>query len=1710
MARHSFLFYTDKNEASQYSYTPPGHLKVVRMLQGKAPWKKYSLSSEQKQKTLILADWTASQWTGIKNVAVIDLLETLLDEGFTMYLWQEGRLELLSVEQTGVGDLSVRKQITPEFNQIIFDTAFEQHRLSQNQIQILDDYWLNVLLNQEGSVTSRTLSIQALLDREDEMDKILSIVEQSTPPLEGIEVNELSLRANNLLIKLQQRFSTVVLDPNYDTLILEDNFKLDPPIQYPSNSLPVRYNIITLKITHTVDNATPLYVQQNELSLLLKKSPNLTKLEVKGLCLNEVLQEEANLPLLEELNILDSNYCASTLALLLAQTTHLKKLEISDSTDLAQMLETLPQLSKLEALIIHGNQSKLDLLAIFGKKNHLKLLHLKNFNIICHDITALQVDNLEELVLHASDFNGVSPLHLLEKKHGLRNLVLQKVTSNVQIAPVGIHLERLEELTLSMNNECIDNALSNMLSRSPQLKSLTLEGFDDLSQLIKTEINLPCFETLHLKDTALDWACMGFLLSQTKGLKKLILKECKGLEEDGGEALPLDALEELNMSSTPFTQNSFLNLLKTNDCLKILGIDSCGSMESLESTDLAFYTLEEFLLGSPTFDIDYIVSLLVNNHQLKVIELSNVVFPDDFDEKKLNHPHLKTLGLDEMDLFESELTHLLAESKHLNTLRLSSIHIAEEDSSLTKANLYLPELVHLIIEGSSVSEKITDALQAAAPNLKEVLLNGNDDPEENAPIADERASMTVDADTALNPDVQLEVTRYFTFLDGRSSDPIINNYRLRIFKNLEVNSDACSLDKAFTINNLDSANFLPFDQVQTFSMQDLVADLPTQDGLDFYILGKQAFELTTHWQPIASLSPHEQLKRMHVMPVMANVEICYSLRDNLYYIRSDKSRDITLSFVLAIPSQVPVYMPEEILQLIDKIRGFGQEGLKIDKPNPHGQDYLDALCQQRVGSCRHRVIVFKAMMKESHPEIPVRINMNDCHAFIELMIDGIWVDVDLGGYPASLIINTPLDQPEYVEDAASPTATAPFEAQLETWQRGGDYLGKVSDYCQLITQSIKVKKRLIELESFHEIQALQLSLQAYCHEDDRPCFYIHQPDDLVCQAPFIHQQTGLEMPGPGGPLYHFLMSHQAGRHSPLLMVNYANFDADDLIRLNGLLDDHRLADGVALSPDTLVIGFINTKKPGCYQGEDFYSRFDEAEKCPLHATLLTQQLPDLPVLCKEADDVPRAIINLYHGSDWEERLLGYWAIDGDGFYFVQGELALALRTGLPIEIQNGPWDNEPFLLLWRQACLLGTLSIADQTIRLPAGLQWCRREGYNWPALRSMLILQGALNPGALALNPSSLNEFFAQYSYDNSKKTLSMQPGLLHGLTDETLEMNLTRDLSEDEWAMILDRCLKENIQIRLYLAPGTSLPECIAEMAPEPFMDKPLPEWDGRLDAHTLMIKSTDIDCTLLSTTPPEGFQGDSHWQIIDVSECEASDLLTHIHPEREAATGRRIFECTSHALLTALEQKKQVVLKGYFSPTLMDALAPLLLGRISQLEASGQLILLSEQAVFPYLPSVSHTVTQENKRTALLTLFSPDELETLPDFALEESFSQLQARLVYCRIYPEAPSDEAWQGLLKLPSEIYVDDFDPVNSWVVASDFIQKRVADINRYLEYAPYVFLTGLTGVGKTSFVQKYLKNDRVELFQGIDNVLQWVKDNSITNPAFFLMDIFIH
>ncbi|KTC95669.1 hypothetical protein Lgee_2255, partial [Legionella geestiana] len=83
------------------------------------------------------------------------------------------------------------------------------------------------------------------------------------------------------------------------------------------------------------------------------------------------------------------------------------------------------------------------------------------------------------------------------------------------------------------------------------------------------------------------------------------------------------------------------------------------------------------------------------------------------------------------------------------------------------------------------------------------------------------------------------------------------------------------------------------------------------------------------------------------------------------------------------------------------------------------------------------------------------------------------------------------------------------------------------------------EKCLIELPSGEALTGLQHQLQAHCRHISRPVFYIHSPDDLMCQAPFVRFKdsdslAGESCRGPGGALYDFLQKSYETDNPPIL------------------------------------------------------------------------------------------------------------------------------------------------------------------------------------------------------------------------------------------------------------------------------------------------------------------------------------------------------------------------------------------------------------------------------------------------------------------------------------------------------------------------------------------------------------------------------------------------
>jgi adenylylsulfate kinase-like enzyme len=155
------------------------------------------------------------------------------------------------------------------------------------------------------------------------------------------------------------------------------------------------------------------------------------------------------------------------------------------------------------------------------------------------------------------------------------------------------------------------------------------------------------------------------------------------------------------------------------------------------------------------------------------------------------------------------------------------------------------------------------------------------------------------------------------------------------------------------------------------------------------------------------------------------------------------------------------------------------------------------------------------------------------------------------------------------------------------------------------------------------------------------------------------------------------------------------------------------------------------------------------------------------------------------------------------------------------------------------------------------------------------------------------------------------------------------------------------------------------------------------------------------------------------------------------------------------------------------------------------------------------VSEDVSGFNYLAAHQVEHTPEAIQAVKSTILEnkypnESLKKLEARIRYLRAHPEAKaSDAAWEGLLSA-KPIPVNHINFANSKKIAEKFHEDRFTEASHYINHPPYYLcLAGLTGTGKTTFVEKYLHG---ELYKGEDRMLAWAQDKARGKKKYLFID----
>lgn len=1337
-----------------------------------------------------------------------------------------------------------------------------------------------------------------------------------------------------------------------------------------------------------------------------------------------------------QVDLCQSNISGHSLRQLLKTKSDIKALYLTNCVNLSDIDDEEPlQEFKLLQLKILGlgneNRSGYSKTKCFALKAELNKnpLYKRSNNLPAQEIQRLlkSAPQLETLNLSGCSQVDLSILNCVQS-NTLKNLQL-KYLKDSNILDLQVSLNSLETLNVSSSN--ISSAsLNALLKKSPSLKSLDLNCCKNIQDDLNAALNLSALETLNLSWSKINNASLNAIISNASALKSLYLVGCRNINNELISLLNLKTLETLDLSCSSINNVSLNTLLAKASALKSLNLSYCKNITNELNDPMNTNALETIKVNSSSINNDSLTALLMNAHALKVLDLS---YCDNLDPSTLHNPIIKKLQTQDKII-------------GLNTLKFN------RNPNLTSTH-----------QTTSEESKV--------------------DPSQ---IRRENKTRGVDATTTPEMNKVFNLERVF-YAANESLHPAPNSYRLQSYNALDINSAPCSVAQFATLknsNDVESTLTRPTNSIAQAKsdLQHTLTSLPAQ--LTRYY-GRKTLALNNEWQSLPSLSPEEWLTDYHLsQPV--SIQIAYSTRDNLYYIRNQPgsplpSAPLTIDFIVNVPQETDVSSLEMSIQKkIKEYQCFKAATLSLPEGPVTGDDYLTALETQKIGACRHRSVLFKAWMTKNYPKTPVRVIYNDCHSFVEVFSDSKqqWITCNLGGYEAQLNIKEmpQEDKPTSMIEAVSLTSEGTLEQHDWVYFHPEKITLDTAQNAKLYAQQLISNEHvshLIQLSSQEAIASLRQQLQRFCETTKRPCFYVHSPDDLICSADYIQLNkdlTGTLKKGPGGKLHDFLTQHKSD--APLLIINYDQFCANDIVRFNALLDKQRKADGTDLPEKAKVIGLINPNKPGAYNGVDFYSRFSEVSPCSLSEAQLSVFFD------VATTDERMNRIKLYGGKSWKEQLLGDWRLQGKNLHFHEGQLIQALKEKkTSIELNNAPWDDEAFCAFWQEVLLHRKIYLYGQCIEVPLDFNITQSQGHDNLRQQGLGITFDASLPPEHVLNLTQLPEYLGRYQFTPRDNTIDYQPGLIEAHKDATLSIYLSHELDKHSWALFLDTCQAHNVLLNLSCAPGV----CLADEwgMTNTFVAEPPKTWPNQSTESLAYIQSNDIDATLAMMKKPNPLL------IIDISEVILADLLVKLKGELDVE--HQCFRFTEEDGILK-SRTEHIILKGHFSEELKQGLAEYLLKRSSR---TSLWLISDEPTFFPLIPSYQHTVTLEDKHFLLndnraLTL-NPDE----PIVRMRAQLSQ---------------GKQAWVGLEDLP-ELSIqtqETIDLTNASAEKEAFDNARVSAVEAALSNAPFVFLAGMTGVGKTSFILNLWKDKSASLYIGESNLLLWATDATPGTKTLFI------
>ena len=1641
------FYYSVPSSKLEYTTELTGTFSIDRLLSGQPAFIKPSISRILKPKTLILADWTFEHWSPLKKIIFRGIFSRLHAEGFILYIWTNN--ELL---QRSSLVAHIPSKICVE---TIFDAA-KARGISDQQILILDDYLNEQLVLSECKLKTphsskcRGLSLLAIEgELQDKKTDLINTVNslQKTSPLNftHIVIDIISEKHKEFIPILKAQLPKLQLKAKYWALI------------FPGNMLPALYFLATKPEI----NVFKIY------GFLLQKDTLINKIQYMKFSTS--VQQSDFFSLLVKLKCIkhfnvgfkkgETPYNLSSIKLPSIDDIIFSQVGILDLQLLDQLVEVAPQLKRIAI----DNYTKKK--PCFNFKQ-LRLFMLEQFTLTAIEPTLL--DQTEKITLKELE-------RLFRAAPNLRHLDLSYV---IIIGKDELFTMRpyslLSLILINLDDSDVGcKALEILFLAAPYLQSISLKYCTALSK----ELKLPKGSLKELSHVDLSQACTSFLdgLSQAApNINHLDLSSCLIADYPFHlEKNSLAHLTNLNLNGAECTIPMLCNLFSAAPGLikinlkgfRVINENENEPEEARLLAELSLLFLEEIAISS-SVSHKLIRAILAAAPKINNVEKSNktLSMKKSYPKHPLEHNEAQPMEPVPPKIHDKKVSVKKAvppkmhdHKKMLQCLppdQNSPFQYKGPSAHKNQGQLIqqLSQYLTLIKQDLDIISKIKDGICKA---LAFVYLTHKEQqlPWEN--IFDPILSWNGKQDT-LTQQLRPEFERLLSWVKAYQLKPLeedkaffIGHQLSQLLGKIETNTGVLLYNPwhAIAVYRINQDTYQKYDPnhegPEFFTREALVQSI-------FYTCGEIiSARLTREVYPPVIEDPNSYLRKGGLLA------LCQVSNVN--------------SLLLALDNANATYTMPDLDGLLLRFTN-GKPAWISGLLHPEVQYITMQLLYQFV----HANDDFKTKLMSSIP-----VSLFETKACIAQIISIDSWDKMNDAWPALS---------DFLRDLCFILHKKIYKEQLTTWKPVDSSSDMLNDYCEDLLDAMGPgRNRLIECHSSEVVDLLCYTLEQHCNTLGRSVFYVDEPGDLICSAPSLlrrEDNVGEIRQGPGGPLYEFLQTP-----GPLvLVINYTYFHPDEIVRFNTLLDTVPLIDKTPLPRDTLVIGVLNSNHPNYYQGSDFYSRFQFISRCTIPISLFELSLPPLaPTLMGQAPPENKTVIQLFNKVDWKSRLLGHWKMKGSNFSFQEGLLQQMIQSGHSIiEIHNGLWNDDEFKRFWNQI-RRGGVRHAGMRLFIPASTSIYRSEGYD-PLLSHALQMMPALEELAIILNTATLPDLLGTYQHLDDN-TLHFFDGLIKKSTPgTTLSFHLTSLLNKDEWGELLTACVAQGITLKVYDGLKNNHPL--------------LSPWDLSNSSFEI-IESTDMDTTvaLLSKKEPD-------WQVIDVSAHEASDLLQHIDVNFNQERVNFSFFQKQGALLEAIGSNKKTILKGVFSQSLIDALASHLI-RYDQCAHPPQLkIIINNAAPFSFLSKLSkHDVKVEEK---LLFLPVNANKVLLPTILAKEPLAKIVARMVVLSVDPSinVNTDAPWEGMISLPrtKTLAKTPLDSLQSARKTLEFMSNRKMAVLKMLECYPYVFITGCSGVGKTTFVQQELcmGEGSYKLMQGEAELKNWAMDKSPNGSLLFL------